>query len=138
MGMDEFFQRISIVFEQPLPEESVKSLFQYLTQNIEGFRVEYSLERKGRYRIEDANLVHEERPTSFGGMMIAVSNDIRITAFNCPQEPLEGPRNSDRDDLFYGFRFLNTPGYNPEELPEITLMDEVRRKTQEFFKSRKE
>ncbi len=140
--MEELFQRTTIAFEQPLPEESLKNLLQHLTQNIEGFRVDYFIERKGRFRTEDSNLIHEERPTKYGGMMVALSKDknLRMATFECPQDPLEGSRNLDRDDLFYGLKFFTAPGYDFEELPEteISLMDEVRAKTQEFFKSQKE
>ena len=137
-NMEELLKRTTIAFKLPVTEEPLKNLVQYLTRNIEGFRVDYFIERKGRFGIGDNTLINEERPTKYGGRMVASSNEkIRMATFECPLHPLEGPINLNRDNLFYGFKFFIIPGYDLEELPkgEISLIDEVREKTQEFFKS---
>jgi len=140
--MGNILERATIAFPKPLAEKGVKELFHYLVQHIPRCTINYSVEKKGRASInpKTSQSTLEEYASGISVSINSLENEeLRMGTFEGLKDPLLEEHSSFRQryDLFFGIRFFITPGYEEEmSHSELSLMDEVRQKTQEFFESR--
>jgi len=138
-------ERATIAFDKPLFGEEVEKLLKHLANEIEGCRLNYCLEHQG-ILVNDPNSesmdISSEKYVS--GISASIScfrkktdkpGELRMGTFEGVREPLDYKNRMYSGRLIYGFRFFVSPGYDESDVPEseLSLMDEVREKINEFF-----
>lgn len=128
-NLQALINRSTINFPNPLNENQVEDVFEYLAKNL--IEVNYQMGFKGAMNSNDPKNFFKEKYCSkiFGNMTdLSKKNHFATDSFECSNEMLE-------ENYFKDINFQIIPGYELEEHSKenVQLWDKVRNLTQQYF-----
>jgi len=138
MTSEHLEKRSVIDFPASLPQGGVQNLFHYLVKKIPDCYVRYDIEKKGTISMNEEGAPKDNETSLMFYGSIGMLSPSRTIPFKCyPEQPSE---ENGGLHLFSCLRFDVAPYTQLSQVQEedLIIMDKVRAKSEEFFKSRKE